>query len=53
MDFNVAFQADWLLFYCLKQETESLIKELSLNFLQLDYVESTSAFEIDVNNFKF
>ena len=49
-DFNVAFQADKPLFYCLKQETESLIKELSLNFLQKDYVKSTSAFEINVIN---
>ena len=42
-DFNVAFQADKPLFSRLKQETESLIKELSLNFLQKDFVESTKS----------
>ena len=49
-EFNVAFQADKPLFYRLKLETESLIKELSLSFVKKDYVKSTNAFQINVND---
>ena len=49
-EFNVAFQADKPLFYRLKLETESLIKESSLSFMKKDYVKSTNAFQINVND---